>query len=558
MRKISAPTRRFWALLAAAGLCAAANAHADSQPARLAADALPATPRFVDATGAAGLDHEYGGEEAFVVGGGVAALDCDQDGRLDLFIAGGAHEAALYQNRSEPGAPIRLSPARDIAAALGVAPALTRRVTGAYPLDVDGDGRDDLLVLRFGRNLLLRGLGACRFEEASAAYNLPQREDWTAAAAAIWRGADALPTLAIGNYVDRARPLDKTGNCEASYVIAPDPADPQRYGAPIELAPVGCALSMLFVDWSGEGVADLRVSNDREYADPERGEQLFRLLDVDGGLVATPFGAGDGWDEPRIWGMGLAAEDITGDGLPEIAATNMADNRLDTLILGGESGPRAPRFENKSYDWGAMSQRPYVGGDPRPSTSWHVAFEDLNNDQALDLWIVKGNVDAMPQFAAFDPDSLLLGLPEGGFREAGFEAGLALPTKGRGGVAADLNADGALDLVTVNRDQPTRVMQAIPLGRGANWVAIDLRQDAPNARAIGAVIEIETTTARQRRTRVVGGGHASGHLGPLHFGLGADAQARVRVIWPDGRVGSWRAVTANQRLVIDRTGETGR
>ena len=501
----------------------------------------PATPRFVDATGAAGLEHVYGGDPDYVVGGGVAALDCDADGRTDLFLSGGAHPAQLYRNDSEPGAPIALKRARK----LGVAAEKLLSVTGAYPFDFDGDGALDLFLLRFGRNLLLRGLGDCRFEDISDAVGLPAHHDWSTAFAAIWRSGERLPTLAVGNYVDRSRPLQRRGNCGENYLLRPPSPDAESYGAPTPLEPGACPLSYLFVDWSGDGTLDLRAANDRQYYDFGMSEQMFRLSD-DG---VRPLGPNDGWKGPVIWGMGLAAADLDRDGRPEIAVTNMADNRLESLsaTAGG-----APAFENRAYELGAMSQRPYVGGDPRPSTSWHVDFADLNNDGLLDLWIVKGNVDSMPEFAAFDPDSLLIQQPGGGFVERGFEAGVAVDGRGRGGAATDLNGDGQLDLVVVNRDQPARIFQAVDASASGGWVEVALAQQPPNRMAVGATVEVETEAGVQRRTCVVGGGHAGGVAGPLHFGLGEAQGGRLRVTWPDGASSDWRDFAAGERVMVDR------
>ena len=75
-------------------------------------------------------------------------------------------------------------------------------VTGAYPLDFDGDGLIDLAVLRRGENVLLRGLGDCRFERANETWSFDGGDAWTTAFSATWEGASTLPTLAIGNYLD--------------------------------------------------------------------------------------------------------------------------------------------------------------------------------------------------------------------------------------------------------------------------------------------------------------------------------------------------------------------
>ena len=114
-------------------------------------------PLFVEESIAAGIDHTYDGDFTYFVGGGVAVFDCNDDGRPDLYLAGGIGPAALYRNESPIAGELRFThlpePSTDL-----------NRVTGAYPLDIDGDARIDLAVLRLGGNVLLRGLGDCRFE----------------------------------------------------------------------------------------------------------------------------------------------------------------------------------------------------------------------------------------------------------------------------------------------------------------------------------------------------------------------------------------------------------
>ncbi len=107
-------------------------------------------PLFVDETGSAGLDFTWDGELRYAVGGGVAVLDCDDDGFADLFFAGGAGPAALFRNASMAGGPLRFErvaePVTDLAS-----------VNGAYPIDIDDDGIADLVTLRHGENVALAG-----------------------------------------------------------------------------------------------------------------------------------------------------------------------------------------------------------------------------------------------------------------------------------------------------------------------------------------------------------------------------------------------------------------
>ena len=105
----------------------------------------------------------YGGAFPYFVGGGVATFDCDDDHRPDLYFAGGANAAGLYRNESPVGGALRFAQIADPTTDL-------TGVLGAYPIDIDGDGLTDLAVLRNGGNVLLRGLGDCRFERANDAW----------------------------------------------------------------------------------------------------------------------------------------------------------------------------------------------------------------------------------------------------------------------------------------------------------------------------------------------------------------------------------------------------
>ena len=108
----------------------------------------------------------------------------------------------------------------------------------------------------------------------------------------------------------------------------------------------------------------------------------------------------------------------------------------------------------------------------------------------------------------------------------------------RGAQVVDLNLDGQLDLVVVNRWTPAEVWrQTGPLS--GNWVQVRLEQPGHNRNAIGAVVEIRRGAAVERHEIVSGGGHVSGSVGWLHFGLGTETRAELRVIWPDGTAGDW-------------------
>jgi enediyne biosynthesis protein E4 len=499
-------------------------------------------PRFVEETAGSGLAHTYGGDDTFDVGGGVAVFDCDDDGRPDVYLAGGGEPASLFRNESPTGGALRFtrlaSPVTDLTS-----------VTGAYPLDVDGDGIVDLAVLRIGGSQLLRGIGDCRFEAANDPWGVSPTPAPTMAFSATWEGSATWPTLAFGNYVEPK--ADGSYFCPDNEAFRPDGTD-GRYGRPIPLSPGYCPLSMLFSDWDGSGRRDLRVSNDRQYYDDDvGGEQLWRF---EPGKLPRAYAPADGWKLLRLWGMGIASYDVTGDGYPEVYLTSQGANTLQTLV----AGPSEPTYHDMALKRGIVATRPAVGGDPLPSTAWHPEFQDVNNDGFMDLFVSKGNVNQIPDYAIKDPNNLFLGRADGMFTESAEAAGIVSFDRGRGAALADFNDDGLLDLLVANLGAPARLWRNVGAGSAGapapmgDWLAVRVSQPGGNRDAIGAVVETRTPDASSRREIVVGGGHGGGQLGWTHFGLGKAGQAEVRVTWPDGEVGPWLTAAANGFVEIER------
>lgn len=502
-------------------------------------------PHFVDETAASGIDHTYDGDFPYSVGGGVAVFDCDDDGRPDLFVAGGSRPAVLYHNESPVGGALSFAAVDDAAIALD-------GVYGAYPIDVDGDALVDLMVLRDGENVALRGLGDCRFEPANARWGLDGGDLMTTGFSATWEAPDSLPTLAFGNYLTDPDFSDPEHLCADDQLIRPRPGE-AGYDTPIPLTPAWCALSMLFSDWDRSGRRDLRVSNDRHYySDLSDGqEQLWRIAP---GEAPRAYGPDDGWRLVRIQGMGIASADLTNDGYPEVYLTSQGPNVLQSL----SDGPSKPAFRDIALERGVEATRPESGGDPLPSTAWHPEFVDVNNDAILDLFVSKGNVDRQADYAVKDPSDLFLGQADGSFVHAAETAGVLSYASARGASLADLNLDGLPDLVLVNYREPMIVWRNVGAGDAVtprpmgHWLEVRLREPGANRDAIGAWIEIEVGGQTFHHEVVVGGGHAGGQLGWVHVGLGGAEAARVRVQWPDGEIGPWLDAKADEHVVVER------
>ena len=134
-----------------------------------------------------------------------------------MLLAGGASPAKFYRNASTRGGALRFK-----AETSGLE---LDKVTGAYPLDIDSDGITDLVLLRVGENVVMRGLGGCRFERANEAWGFDGGDAWSTALAATWEHGADWPTIAIGNYIDRHEDISPWGSCTDNWLHRPEIVD---------------------------------------------------------------------------------------------------------------------------------------------------------------------------------------------------------------------------------------------------------------------------------------------------------------------------------------------
>ena len=496
---------------------------------------LPVVLSFAEQTAESGVKARYEGDWEYMVGGGVSAFDCDDDGYPDMLLPGGSEKSRFYRNVSTQGGPLRFTEEQS---GLEVDALL-----GSYPVDIDSDGIMDVVLLRLGENIVMRGKGACHFERANEAWNFKGGKEWSASFAATWEKGNNWPTFAVGNYIDPEADMEPWGSCTPNWLHRPEkPAGERstRFADPWPMKPSFCALSMLFTDWNRSGTPSLRVSNDREYYKGGR-EQMWH---VEPGKEPVLYSEQEGWKYLRIWGMGIASYDLDFDGYPEYFLTSMADNKLQALVQPPKEGKGPAAYKDVAFAHGATAHRPYTGGDWHPSTAWHTDFQDVNNDGLADLFIAKGNVAEMPDFAKQDPNNLLVQNVKGNFIEMGDKAGVASMGVSRGAALADFNLDGKIDLVVTNRWADAQVWQNTTADAG-HWIELRLEQPDTNRDAIGSWIEVRHDGHVLRREITIGGGHAGGHLGWHHFGVGKDEQVEFRVIWPDHTEGDWQKVKAD-------------
>jgi len=495
-------------------------------------------PLFEDVTPTSGITSVYKGDWQYMVGGGAAAFDCNGDQFPDIALAGGEGAASLFINKSTKGSALAFERFES-----GIE---LNRVTGIYPIDIDADGITDLVILRVGEIVLMRGLGQCRFERANEAWHFASTDAWWTSFSATWEKDAKWPTLAFGAYINPKSEDNPWGSCTENQLFRPN-EDGNGFTKPVALTPSYCALSMLFTDWNRSGTPSLRVSNDREYYEGGQ-EQLWH---VEAHQEPRLYTEAEGWKFLKIWGMGIASTVFPNELYPSYFLTSMSDNKLQVLNGAKPDTSPAPLYKDLAYDRGAIAYRPYTGGDLKPSTAWHAQFEDMNNDGYFDLFIAKGNVDRMPDFASKDPSNLLMQRPDSRFQEVGDVAGLARFATARGAALADFNLDGKMDIVVVNRRENAAVWQNITPNAG-HFIDVMVHQTGPNRDAIGAWLEVDDGNHITRREITIGGGHAGGSLGWRHFGVDSAASVKMRTIWPDGQADDWATYASDTYYFVQR------
>ncbi len=496
------------------------------------------------------------------VGAAVAVADFDRDGWQDFYVTNSRQGARnrLYRNRAD-------GTFEDVAGPAGVAD-VNRRGTGvsmgAVWGDYDNDGFEDLFLYKYGRPELFRNVAGEAFRRVTPEAGLPA---WVNANAAVWLDYDRdgwLDLLLAGYWseaVDLWR-LETTRIMPESFEYAENGG--RKYllrndgrGAFEDVtAAVGIdtrrwTLAAAAADVSANGYPDLFLANDYGVS------QLYLNQDGERFVEAgRPTGVGRA---PKS-GMSAAFGDVFNDGRLAIYETNISEPGI-LLQANNLWVPRAGVAEELVYDNLASSLGVDLGG-----WSWGAQFGDLNNDGTLDLYLVNGNVSGEDRasywydfsriavghsaiiadarnwppmrgrsLSGFQPPRVWLNDGRGRFVEVGRVVGATDRHDGRAVALADLWNRGALDVIVANQRGPLLVYRNT-VSPDRHWLGVELRGTAGNASAIGAVVELAWSGARQRQVVSGGSGFSAQNQRRLHYGLGAHATVEQLVIrWPSGR-----------------------
>ncbi|MBX3747415.1 MAG: CRTAC1 family protein [Verrucomicrobiae bacterium] len=527
-------------------------------------------PWFEDVTDARGLAfHHVAGTRYFMpdqVGSGIAILDFDNDGLLDLYLVqlGGPDSPArnsLWRQRQD-------GTFEDVSAGSGLD--ITGLGMGAFAADLNNDGWTDLVVTEYGGVRVFQNLGNGRFQEVTAESGL-DHPGWAAPAAFLDFDRDGRLDVVIGNYLD----YDPTQVCHDSHgrqdFCAPHAFPPtltrlwrnttstpgatptfedHTVAAGLAAHP-GAALGLLAADLDGDGWPDIFCADDgrpnRLFIN--RRDGTFREEAVPRGLALNAMGrpAAD---------MGVAWADVDGDGRPDLFVTHLAEE-FHSLFR-----QDAPGLFLDAVAQAGLQQQAWRG------TGFGTVLADFDLDGAPDLAIANGLV----RRATPGQTPVLPGVPEwwaryaqrpqlfandgrGRFRDVS-EAQPSFTRwamVGRSLAVADLDNDGAPDLVLAGTAGPVRLFRNIAPRRG-RWVLLRLIDPAVGGRdAIGAQATVVAGSRRFIAVLQPATSYLSSHDPRLHFGLGpVTAIDRVEVRWPDGTVESFSGIPLDRLTTLPR------
>ncbi len=501
-----------------------------------------ATDWFEDVTGQTRIHFAYRtGAEAGLyellesVGGGVALLDFDQDGDLDIFLTGGGrfvgeptridgYPSALYRNEGSMTFP-------DATRESGLGDE-TLYTHGAAVGDFDRDGWPDLLVAGLGGVRLFRNRAGAGFEDVTSRSGIVS-PGWNTAAAWTDLNADGWLDLFVMTYAkwspdprrrcindaglrDVCAPVDFPAEKDRVFLNQKDGTfeDVTDRAGPIA---EGRGLGVVSADFNDDGHMDVFVANDVNENQLYLGPLPFREEGILSGVALSTDGQREG-------SMGVDVLDVDRDGKLDLFYLNYAteDNSLRRNV--GDGG-----FVDVTNSYG-------LTGISRPWVKFGCSFTDFDGDGWEDLVITNGHVAYGRRDCPYLQPAQLLA-SEGGkrFRDASDEAAPYFTTThaGRGLAVGDLDNDGAPDLVISHQNDPVIVLRNRRTPPA--WVRVRLVGTASNTEAIGAKLTLGRDENRVVRWIVGGGGYLSQNDRRVLFALKSAEPQTISVVWPGGK-----------------------
>ena len=469
--------------------------------------------------------------------GGVALLDYNNDGLLDIFLVNGGRISAgrpTNFDRQDPRYWNRLyrqnrdGTFTDVTKEAGLGNAGDENYgMGVAVGDYDNDGYPDIYVTNFGKNILYHNSGDGTFTDVTAKAGV-SAGGWSASAGFFDYDNDGKLDLFVTRYLDWDMKRNKI--CGAAV---------RQYCPPGEFPPVssilyhnrgdgtfedvsaksgivekkGHGLGVAFADYDGDGFTDIFVANDvvEQFLFHNNGDGTFTEQGLDAGVALTA-------DGKQLSGMGVVFQDYDNDGRPDIVVTEL---------------PHQPQtvFHNEGHGmFSDQSLHTGLGILSGTTSGWGVGLEDFDNDGWKDLFIVQGhvmdNVEKLDSSLHYLEPPLLALNHNGRFEPA--DVGSTTPIAGRGAAFGDLNNDGWIDVIATTLGGRPKVF--VNNGGKLHWLTITLRGTHSNRDGFGARLQVNGQT----RFATAAGSYLSSNDKRLHFGLGSAETAKIEVVWPSG------------------------
>jgi hypothetical protein len=495
--------------------------------------------------------------------GGVALLDYDNDGYLDIFFTNGASIPGLtkdgpdfsnhlYHNNHDG----TFTDVTDRAGLRGEGYSM-----GVAAADYDNDGWTDLYVTGVNRNILYHNNGDGTFADVTnragvAGISAAGKKLWSVSAAWIDYDNDGRLDLFVTNYLDWSPETSRVCGAPGKRLSCP----PSLYkGEPNILyhnngdgtftdvsaamgiaGQIGKGMGVAIADYDGDGWMDIFVANDNErnFLFKNRGGHGFDEVAVESFVAYTDNGI-------PVSSMGVDFRDWNNDGKPSLFVT----------ALGGET---FPLFHNEGH--GFFSDDSYKAGIGFRSfkmSGWGAGIHDFDNDGYKDLFSanshVSENADIDPQQHYHQANAIFRNLHDGTFQDVSSQAGADMQTKAahRGCAFGDLNNDGKIDVVVSAIGSPAELLYNTSTNSN-HWILIRTVGVKSNRDGIGTRIKLTTESGLVEYNHVTtAGSYASSSDPRVHFGLGADTLIKeIELRWPSGTVQVLRNVKADQILKI--------
>jgi hypothetical protein len=495
--------------------------------------------------------------------GGVALLDYDNDGYLDIFFTNGATIPGLTKDRADFSNRLyhnnhdgTFTDVTDRAGLRGEGYSM-----GVAAADYDNDGWTDLYVTGVNRNILYHNNGDGTFSDVTnragvGGVSASGKKLWSVSAAWIDYDNDGRLDLFVTNYVDWSPENSQVCGAPGKRLTCP----PSLYkGEPNILyhnngdgtftdvsaatgiaGQIGKGMGVAIADYDGDGWMDIFVANDNErnFLFKNRGGRGFDEVGVESFVAYTDNGI-------PVSSMGVDFRDWNNDGKPGLFVT----------ALGGETFPLFHDegngfFSDDSYKAG-------IGFRSFKMSGWGAGIQDFDNDGYKDLFSanshVSENADIDPQQHYRQANAVFRNLHNGTFQDVSGQAGAAMQARAahRGCAFGDLNNDGKMDVVVSAIGSPAELLYNTS-ANGNHWILIQTTGIKSNRDGIGTRIKLTSESGLMQYNHVTtAGSYASSSDPRVHFGLGADTVIKeIELHWPSGTVQILRNVKADQILKV--------